>query len=358
MNSLRRIFAILQKETRQLLRDRTTLTMVIMIPLVQLILFGYAINTNIRHISVALVDQAQNSYSHELAQDLEVSQVVTITQHYSNMQTAENALIEGKFQAILFIPKDLANRLIHHPSFNPKADINTARPVAQWVVDASDTVVANAISGLRNFPLSRLSSNKVQTTVPPTIQQVNYFNQELRSAVNTVPGLLGIILTMTMVMFTSAAIVREREHGNMEFLINTPVKSIELMIGKVAPFIAIGLLQTVILLLIGRLLFHIPIRGAITTILGTSTLFIFATLTLGLVISTIAKTQLQAMQMTIFVLLPSILLSGFMFPFHAMPKVAQYIGELFPATHFIRIIRGVVLRGADLTNCSMIHYGW
>jgi len=179
---------------------------------------------------------------------------------------------------------------------------------------------------------------------------VYYFNPEQRSVVNIVPGLVAIILTMTMILFTSAAIVREKERGNMELLITTPMRSIELMIGKIIPYIVIGLIQLVIVLSLGYWVFNVPIRGDFSQIFLASFLFICASLALGLIISTVAKSQLQSMQMTVFILLPSILLSGFMFPYEGMPELAQWIAEILPATHFMRMIRAIVLREADLLD--------
>lgn len=178
----------------------------------------------------------------------------------------------------------------------------------------------------------------------------NFYNPERRSAVNIVPGLVGVILTMTMVLFTAVAIVRERERGNLEFLINTPVKTPELMLGKIFPYILIGLLQLVIILALGRYFFEVPIRGEYLHILMASLLFIATNLALGLLLSTMATTQFQSMQMTFFILLPSILLSGFMFPFDGMPPLAQGIAEILPLTHFNRLIRGIILRGADIMS--------
>jgi len=178
------------------------------------------------------------------------------------------------------------------------------------------------------------------------------YNPEQRSAVNIVPGLVAVILTMTMIMFTSAAIVRESERGNLEMLITTPVRSIELMLGKIVPYMFIGLLQVTIILSLGHIVFHVPINGGLFQLAAATFLFIAASLTLGLVISTIAKNQLQSTQMTIFVLLPSILLSGFMFPYEGMPEVAQYIAETLPATHFVRLIRGVVLRDVEIIDMT------
>ncbi|WP_170440147.1 ABC transporter permease [Ruegeria arenilitoris] len=351
MKSLRRITAVLKKELLQLRRDRMTFAMVVMIPLIQLLLFGYAINTNIRHIPVGIVDQADSSLSRTLAQIVQATQVVTITEVFSTPEEAEQAITESTVRAAFIIPPDVDDRLARSPSIGlglPNATNQTSsRPVAHWIVDGSDTMVASAIKSLRSMPLTELLRQPPNRQVP-TFEVTLYFNPEQRSAVNIVPGLVGVILTMTMILFTSAAIVRERERGNMEMLINTPVKSIELMIGKIIPYIFLGLLQVAIILGLGHFLFDVPINGGLIPLLVVTLLFIIASLSLGLVISTLAQNQLQSMQMTIFVLLPSILMSGFMFPFDGMPKPVQVIAQVLPATHFMDMIRGVVLRDATL----------
>ncbi|MCR6651931.1 MAG: ABC transporter permease [Cellvibrionaceae bacterium] len=223
--------------------------------------------------------------------------------------------------------------------------------MGQWLVDASDTMVASAIKSLRVMPLEEVRGVR-PAQQQPSFEMVLYFNPEQRTAVNIVPGLLAVILTMTMILFTAVAIVREREQGNMEYLITTPVRPLELMLGKILPYIMVGLLQMTIILSLGHWIFAVPVNGGLLTLLIVVLLFIFASLTLGLLISTAAQTQLQAMQMTVFILLPSILLSGFMFPYEAMPQVAQWLAEVLPATHFMRAIRGVVLRSAELPDLA------
>ncbi len=225
------------------------------------------------------------------------------------------------------------------------------------LVDGSDTVIAAAIRSLRTMPLDEVAGFSSQNRVP-SFEVVQYFNPEQRTVVNIVPGLLAVILTMTMIMFTSAAIVREREQGNMEFLITTPVKPMELMVGKIIPYVLVGLIQVSIILSVGHFLFGVPVRGGLDSLLLASLLFIFASLSLGLVISTIARTQLQAMQLTVFILLPSILLSGFMFPYEAMPIAAQWIAEALPATHFMRMVRAIVLREADILMLAKDAFWW
>ncbi|MBU2179177.1 MAG: ABC transporter permease [Gammaproteobacteria bacterium] len=345
MLSLTRIQAIFLKELWQLSRDRITFAMIVMIPLVQLMLFGYAINTDVRHVPTALVDASGSSAARQLAADLQASQAVIFSGNFSDIQSATAAMTAGDINAILVIPDDFDRRLDDR-----RRGLNE-RPLAQWISDGSDPMLGNAIAALRQMPLPMLAPQHHEAAVPTgaMFDLVNYYNPERRSAVNIVPGLIAVILTMTMILFTSAAIVREREQGNMEFLINTPIRPIELMLGKILPYIAIGLIQVAIILGLGHALFAVPLPVQWFSLWLVTLLFILASLTLGLLISTRAQTQLQAMQLTVFILLPSILLSGFMFPFVAMPKPAQYIAELLPATHYVRLVRAVVLRDAHWT---------
>ncbi|HAS6177587.1 TPA: ABC transporter permease [Vibrio vulnificus] len=335
MNALYRMKAIMVKEFRQLSRDRITFGMVVMIPLIQLLLFGYAINTDIRDIPIAVVDQSESTAGRILTESVKVTQVVSVTQRYATAEEAEQAIQDGIVRAALILPNDLTQRMAQ------------GRPLGQWIVDGSDTMISAAILGLQTMPLTDFDF-QIRPKPTQTFEVALYYNPSRRSAVNIVPGLLGVILTMTMILFTSAAIVRERERGNLELLITTPVRSFELMVAKIVPYIFVGLIQVFIILGLGHVIFGVPINGSVAQILLGTLLFIAASLTLGLVISTIANTQLQAMQMTVFILLPSILLSGFMFPYEGMPVAAQWIAEVLPATHFMRMIRGIVLRGADL----------
>ncbi|VAW95913.1 Domain of unknown function / Efflux ABC transporter, permease protein [hydrothermal vent metagenome] len=355
MKSLLRIQAIFNKELTQLKRDRMTFGMIVMIPLIQLLLFGYGINTNIRNIPVGVVDQSNTGLSRILIQTIDATQVVKFISHYQTVQHAETAIARSEIRAVLIIPNDVSQRLARHPTIGlgtpASSDEETSRPVAQWIVDGSDTMIAAAIKSLRSMPLAELLSKPVNRSTP-TFEVALFYNPEQRTVVNIVPGLVGVILTMTMIMFTSAAIVRESERGNMEMLITTPVKPLELMLGKIIPYMFIGAIQVTIILGLGYLLFDVPVFGSLWLLSGVTFLFIAASLTLGLVISTFAKNQLQSMQMTIFVLLPSILLSGFMFPYEGMPEAAQYIAEFLPATHFIRLIRGVVLRDAAMIDLT------
>ena len=337
MQSIARMKAIMVKEIRQLSRDRITFGMVVMIPLIQLLLFGFAINTDVRNIPIAVVDQSQSAAGRVITESVLVTQVVDITQRFATPQQAEQAIQDGQVRAALILPSDLTQRMAQ------------GRELGQWIVDGSDTMISHAIMALQSMPLTDFDF-EIRPPAQKTFEVALFYNPTQRSAVNIVPGLLGVILTMTMILFTSAAIVRERERGNLELLITTPIHSMELMVAKIVPYIFVGLIQVVIILGLGHFIFGVPINGAVSQILFGTLLFISASLTLGLVISTIATTQLQAMQMTVFILLPSILLSGFMFPYEGMPVIAQWISEVLPATHFMRLIRGIVLRGADLTD--------
>lgn len=338
MEWLSRINAIMLKEFRQLSRDRLTLGMMVMLPLIQLLLFGYAINNNIRNIHVGIVDDANSFASRSIIEALRGTQVVKPVAHYRSVQAAEYGIKIGQVQAVLYLPDNLEQRLAQGE-----------QALGQWIVDGSDNIVSSALLGLANMPLTELRRGQARTS-PNTFETVLYYNPERRTSVNIVPGMLAIILTMTMILFTSIAIVREKERGNMELLITTPVRSIELMLGKIIPYTLIGLMQAGIILSLGRLVFAVPINGDPVQILGATLLFIMSSLVLGLIISTRAKAQLQAMQMTVFFLLPSILLSGFLFPYEGMPRLAQYIAEALPATHFVRMIRAIVLRDAALAD--------
>lgn len=355
MKSLFRIQAIVFKELLQLKRDKMTFGMVVMIPFIQLMLFAYAINTNIRDIPAGIIDHSQTALSRVLTQTVSATGIVKFTHQYSSVKAAQAAIDKGEVNAVLIIPRDVSQRLVRHPTVgfgSPAAsDQETSRPIAQWLVDGSDTVIAGSIKSLRNMPLAELLDKPANRNTP-TFEVTLLYNPEQRSVVNIVPGLVGVILTMTMIMFTSAAIVREQERGNMEMLITTPLAPLELMIGKTIPYIFIGAVQVTIILGLGHLLFNVPINGGLAQLSLATFLFICASLVLGLVISTIAKNQLQSMQMTVFILLPSILLSGFMFPYEGMPLEAQYVSEALPATHFIRLIRGVVLRDVAVVEMT------
>ncbi|WP_193161573.1 ABC transporter permease [Microbulbifer hainanensis] len=335
----RRLWAIVIKELRQIRRDRVTLAMIAGIPIMQLALFGYAINLNLRHLPAAIADEALTSGSRQVVMDMLATGVIEPVADARSPQELMTMLRRGEISVGVAIPQDFERRLA------------SGEEAVQILVDGSDTVVQSAAGQLAQMPLTYTPGDPRASSVPlPTrpISVVSFYNPQRVSAINIVPGLIGIILTMTMVMFTAVAIVRERERGNMELLIATPLSSAELMIGKVLPYGIIGLVQTSLILLLGMLLFSVPIRGSVFDVYWAAILLILANLSMGLLISTRAQSQFQAMQMTFFVFLPSVLLSGFMFPFDGMPRPAQWIAEILPLTHFLRLIRGVMLRGAGL----------
>ena len=335
MKRLPRLLAIVRKELLQLRRDRITFGMVVGIPIGQILLFGYAINTDVRNLEAAVADASRTHLSSQLSSELGRTQVLDIRHRVSSPAELEALLRAGTISVGIWIPPDFDRRAI-----------DKRRPAAQLLVDGADPTILGIANQLANMPLAF-------DTAPPaaaarTLEVRAYYNPERRTAVNIVPGLIGVILTMTMTLFTAVAIVRERERGNLELLINTPVTNLELMVGKILPYIGIGLVQLALILFVGRLLFAVPILGGLLELYLAAAVFIAANLALGLFISTVAKTQFQAMQVTVFFLLPSILLSGFMFPFDGMPEFARYLGELLPNTHFIRLTRGIMLRDASL----------
>jgi ABC-2 type transport system permease protein len=336
MSALQRVLAVTRKEMIQLRRDRLTFGMIIGIPTVLLVLFGYAINMDPRNLYAGVADLSATAASRALVMDLARSQVVDLRYQAGSAAELEELLRSGKISVGLFIPEDFERRLLQ-----------PERAAAQLLVDGSDTVVQGAAA-----KLAQPARTSPYADAPPRLELRTFYNPERRSTVNTVPGLIGVILTMTMVLFTAVAIVRERERGNLELLIATPVRTLELMLAKIAPYVLIGLVQVSLILALGHLLFQVPIRGSLLDVYLVALVFIVANLALGLAISTVARNQFQAMQLTWFLLLPSILMSGFIFPFAGMPRPAQWIAELLPMTHFMRLIRGVVLRGAGLSELS------
>jgi ABC-2 type transport system permease protein len=335
MKSLSRLMAIMRKEVRQMLRDRLTFAMILGIPLMQILLFGYAINYDVRNISTAIADQANTSLSREFIAHLDQTQVTRVDYRVGTANDLEELLDAGEISIGVFIPADFDRRIL-----------DSNRAAVHMFVDGSDPTIGGIVDSLRSMPVGFDSG-----ATPRQLAQIevrSYYNPERRTPVNVIPGLIGVILTMTMMIFTAVAIVRERERGNLELLINTPVTSAELMIGKVVPYIVIGLLQLLVTLLAGDILFDVPVRGSIAELYVAAFLFIAANLALGLFISTTVSTQFQAMQLTFFLIMPSILLSGFIFPFDGMPEFAQYIGNVLPITHFIRLTRGIMLREASL----------
>jgi len=336
MNFWRRASAIARKEVQQLRRDRFTLGMIVGLPAIQLLLFGYAINTDVRHLRAAVADEANTQLSRRLVDDAQASQVVDVVSRVATPLQLEALLERGQIAIGIAIPSDFERRLMLRD-----------RSPAQLLVDGSDPNVGSAARGILDLPVD---VRPVSAGPMPrgTFELRTFFNPERRSAVQIVPALIGVILTMTMVLFTSTAIVRERERGNLELLINTPVRTTELMLGKILPYVAIGMVQTTLILILGRFLFGVPIVGGLAPLYAASLVFVAACLSLGLLFSTLVSTQMQAFQLAFMSFLPQILMSGFVFPFDGMPRTARFIAEGMPLTHFVRLARGIILRGASL----------
>jgi len=336
-----RLTAVAAKEVRQLARDRPTFGMIVGVPLMQITLFGYAINFDVRHLATVVQDQANSSMSRELISDLEATQVLHVVRHTNSSAEVDALMREGRVSVAVIIPADFERRL--------QSD---SRSVAQILVDGSQPTIAGVVGGLGDMPIITRHAMGAYSggkrMMPPRVEVRTLYNPEKRTAVQIVPALIGVILTMTMVVFTASAIVRERERGNLELLIATPLGRLELMVGKLLPYVVIGLIQVTIILIAGRLLFGVPVVGSLLDLYGAALAFIAATLGLGLFVSTLAQTQFQAFQFAFLTMLPSILLSGFMFPFEGMPIAAQWIAQVLPLTHFNVIIRGIMLRGAVL----------
>lgn len=334
-----RIISILYKEFLQMKRDKLTIGLVFMLPLVQLLLFGFAIQTEVRHIPTVVFDQSLSSESRELLDAFKASGYFDITESADSYGEVTEMIDRGTVKVGVIFPPDFEENLRQGES----------APV-QVLVDATDSMVSNsAIATANAIGLLQAQKVLVQKTgiiqPPYDIRVRPWYNPDGTTAFYMVPAILGIIVTMTMVMMTSMGIVRERERGTLEQLIVTPIKSYELMIGKIIPYIVLGYVQITVALLVGTLIFDVPIRGSLLQLYLLTLFFITASLGLGVFISNIAKSQMQAMQMSFFVLLPSILLSGFMFPIKAMPILVQYLSNLIPLTFYLTIIRGITLKG-------------
>ena len=338
--SLGRVAAVAKKELLHLRRDRLTGGMIAGIPLMMTLLFGYAINQDIRHLRAGVADLAGTQRARWIAADAQATQVIDLVRRAGSARELERLLARGAISVGILIPADLDARLSQRD-----------RPAAQLLVDGGDPIVLGAARALAALPLGRRGPAHAAAAAP-AFEVRAYYNPERRSAVHIVPGVCGVILALTMVLFTAIAIVRERERGNLELLIATPVQSVELMAGKILPYVAIGYLQISLILGLGVLLFDLPVRGSLAHLYAASSAFVIASLSLGLLFSTIAASQFQAFQLTFTSFLPQIMLSGYMFPFDGMPRPAQWLAELFPLTHFLRIIRGIVLRGASLGDVS------
>jgi ABC-2 type transport system permease protein len=340
--SLERIGAVLRKEFIQLRRDRLTFAMLIGVPIMQLVLFGYAINSDPRHLPTAVVALDSSPLVRTIvraAQNTDYFQIVEV----GSESEAERLIARGDVQFALVFPADFSARLLRGES----------PPMAVYADATDPAATGTAVSALQRLPQLALRNDLKGTLAPlapgrEPFQVIVHkrYNPEGLTNYNIVPGLMGVILTMTLVMMTAMGMTRERERGTLENLLATPVRPAEVMIGKIVPYVIIGYVQVLIVFAAARWLFEVPMFGNFALLSAAIVLFIIATLGIGFLFSTIARSQMQSMQMTMFFFLPNILLSGFMFPFRGMPRWAQAIGEALPLTHFLRIVRGVMLKGA------------
>ncbi|HTK71061.1 MAG TPA: ABC transporter permease [Croceibacterium sp.] len=345
--SLSRITAVIAKEFTQLVRDRLTYAMIIGIPIIQLLLFGYAINSDPKHLPTAVLVQDQGAFSRSVVGAMQRSDYFDIVANARSPAEMDKLIERGEIQFAVTIPGDFTRRVVRHD--NPRILVEA---------DASDpAATGGAVAALAQLPQYALVHD-LKGSVAPAAAPVQPFqvivqrryNPENITSYNIVPGLMATILTMTLVMMTALAVTRETERGTMEMLLSTPVRPLEVMIGKLTPYVVVGVIQALIILVMARLMFGVPLEGGWLALIVGMALFIVGNLALGFLISTVARNQLQAMQMGMFYFLPSILLSGFLFPFRGMPEWAQWLGTILPITHMLRVVRGSVLKGIGIAD--------
>ena len=340
--SLSRVMAVLTKEFVQLRRDRLTYAMILAIPIVQLLLFGYAINNDPKHLPTAALVQDDSAFARSTLSAIVNSGYLDIVQEAKSPAELDRAMARGKVQFALTIPGDFTRKVVRGDHAQILIEADAADPSA----------TSGAIAALSLLPEQALRRDLTGALAQPGARAPPFeivvhrkYNPEAITAYNIVPGLLGVILSMTLVMMTALGVTREYERGTMEGLLATPVRPIEVMVGKLAPYVVVGLIQAVVILTLARLLFSVPMAGGWFALTLGTLLFIIGSLALGFLISTVARNQLQAVQLSFFYMLPSILLSGFMFPFRGMPAWAQALGTMIPVTHYLRVVRGALLKG-------------
>lgn len=343
--SFGRLFAMLRKEIIQMRRDRITFAMMLGVPLMQLVLFGFAINSDAKHLPAALVTATEDRFSRAIVASLELTGYYHFTALGVSPSEAEKLLANGSVSFVVTLPSDFGIRAIRgdHPVMLIEADA-TDPSVASGAVSTLGTVAADALT-------RELGTEAQQSAMQASQLQIivhKRYNPEGISQYNIVPGLLGVILQLTMVMMTAMALTREIERGTMENLLSMPATPLEIMLGKVLPYLGVSAVQVLVVLAAAKLVFGVPFLGSFTLLMGGILIFVMALLNVGYLISTLVRTQMQAMQLTFFFFLPSLMISGFMFPFRGMPNWAQALGEIFPLTHFLRFIRAVMLKGAGV----------
>jgi ABC-2 type transport system permease protein len=339
------LWPMLWKEFVQMRRDRMTLAMMVGMPAIQLIVFGFAIRTEVRNLPTVVLDESRTSESRALVAQMENTGNFRVIGTVHGRRELEDRIEAGQARAAIVVPPDFARDLKRGHGAQ-----------AQVIVDAADPMAsAAALSGASLAAQVRVMelSGAAGRAPPLEVRVRPWYNPALRSEVYIVPGLIGVLLSMTMILITSLAVTRERERGTLEQLIVTPIDKTSMMVGKIIPFVLVGYVQMTIVLVLGRLLFRVPIRGSLPVLYGLTLLFVFASLGLGLFVSTLARTQAQAMQLSFMLLLPNVLLSGFMFPREAMPRAMQWVSAALPLTYYLRILRGVLLKGVGLQHLWM-----
>lgn len=347
--SFPRFWAVVVKEFIQMRRDRLTFGMMVGIPMIQLILFGYAINSNPKHLPTAVYAADDSPFARTVIWSLHNSSYFDITREARGAAEIRDLLAQGRVQFAVTIPVDFSRKILRGEKPDLLLEADATDPTAVGFATAAVSDLATAIID-RDLtgPLAKLRAG-----APPFNLVIHqHYNPESISQYNIVPGLMGVMLTMTMIMITGLAITRERERGTMENLLSTPAHPGEVIVGKIVPYIMVGYMQVVLVLLAARFLFDVPVLGSLTLLFLLVLPFIVANLAVGITFSTVAKNQLQAVQMAFFFFLPSLLLSGYMFPFRGMPGWAQSVGECLPLTHFLRIVRGILLKGNGLADCA------
>jgi len=337
-----RFWPMVRKEFLQMRRDRLTLGLMFGVPVLQLLMFGFAIQTDVRHIPTVVVDESRTPESRDVIAALENTGSFRIVAHVDGRPALDAAFARGDAQAAIVIPNDYPRNLGRGTTATIQVIVDASDPLS------SQSALAAAAGVGQGRNLTILATAAGRTSLPVDIRIRPRYNPGLRSPNYIVPGLVGVILTMTMVLITAMAIVRERERGTLEQLIVTPITKTELMLGKITPYIGVGLFQMTAVLVLGRFVFDVPLTGSLWLLYGVSLVFIVASLSLGLFISTLVRTQQQAMQLSFFFMLPTILLSGFMFPRQAMPEFFQWLGLLLPLTPFLEVLRGILLKGVGL----------
>jgi len=339
---MRRFWPMFRKEFIQMRRDRLTLMIMVGLPVIQLLMFGYAIQTDVRHVPTVVLDESRTPESRDLIAAFENTGNFRIVDHVNGRPALDRAIAQGDAQAGIVVPYDYARLLGRGTTATVQVIVDAADPLASQATISA----AASVAEVRNLLI--LARQAGRASLPLEARVRPRYNPGLRSPNYIVPGLVGVILTITMVLVTAMAIVRERERGTLEQLIVTPITKTELMLGKIAPYVGVGLIQMTAVLVLGRYVFDVPLTGNVLLLYLIALIFVVASLSFGLFVSTLVRTQQQAMQLSFFFVLPNILLSGFMFPRQAMPQLFQWVGLLLPLTHFLKVLRGILLKGVGL----------